>query len=83
MLLQPRKDICDVKNRSFRGTHWVDKRLKGDCAEVERQSFERTTRCICLDRTRTSAGRVGIFRGPFAMCDLSNRISKPEIKKTS
>ena len=70
MLFQPWEDIGKVESRSVGGTDWMCKGLKGDGAEVERQSLEGGTRRFGLGDTGAGAGRVCIFRSPLGMSNL-------------
>jgi len=70
VLLQPGQDVGEVKGGPIRGTDGVGEWLEGYGTEVEGEALKRGTGALGLVDSGACAGRVGIFRGPFRVCDL-------------
>lgn len=70
MLLYPGKYVREVEDSSFRCAYGMLEGLEGHGAEVEGQSFESGAGVTSLAGICTCAGREGVFRRPFAVCDV-------------
>lgn len=76
VLLQPWENVGDVEYGAVGTADRVVERLQRNGAEVERQALEGGDGGIRLGCAGASARRIGIFRGPLAVSNLSVTVSE-------
>lgn len=76
MFLDPREDVCQIEYGTVGGADRVRERLKGESAEIERQSLERSARYTAgLAGVGTGRGPESVGARPFGLCNLEDAVS--------